>query len=140
MAVFIGTFENKVDKKGRLSVPSPFRHALSTQETPGIIVFPSRRANALEGCGMDLMEQLVGDQSQDDLLNDSAQDDPASIFYALQHVPFDGDGRVILPLGLRQEAGIEDAATFVGIGKRFQIWAPDRLAAYKEKRGAGGAA
>jgi len=41
-------------------------------------------------------------------------------------LPFDGEGRIILPARLAEQAGITDCATFVGRGTRFQIWAPDR--------------
>ncbi|MCH7957248.1 MAG: MraZ N-terminal domain containing protein [Proteobacteria bacterium] len=57
MAVFIGTFENKVDLKGRVSVPAQFRQTLAGQSFPnqsfqGIVVFRSYRAAAIEACGL----------------------------------------------------------------------------------------
>ena len=137
MAVFVGSFENRVDKKGRLSVPAPFRQALEGQSFQGIIVFPSRRADALEGCGMDLMEKLIEQQDEDDMFGDGPETDPANIFYNLQRVPFDGDGRVILPADMREDSDITDMAIFVGVGKRFQIWAPERLESYRNRNGEG---
>lgn len=130
MAVFIGTFENKVDKKGRVSIPAPFRSALANQEFQGVIAFPSRRADCLEGCGNDLMESLVNKQSADDLLSDAPPEAPPQIFFSLRQLPFDGDGRVSLPKEFCDKAGITDRATFVGVGKFFQIWEPARLDAY----------
>ena len=137
MAIFIGTFENKVDRKGRLSVPAPFRQALTGLPFQGIVAFPSRRAQTLEGCGMDLMEGEVLSKMEVDLLNDEPGTPPASIFYDLQQLAFDGEGRIVLPQAFRDFAGIDGQATFVGVGKFFQIWAPERLAAFREKTGAG---
>tara|TARA_B100000676_G_scaffold308492_1_gene369440 strand:- start:1491 stop:1802 length:312 start_codon:yes stop_codon:yes gene_type:complete len=42
-------------------------------------------------------------------------------------LPFDGEGRILLPDTLAKEAGIFDRATFVGRGTRFQIWAPENF-------------
>lgn len=137
MAVFIGTFENKIDRKGRISVPAPFRQTLSGLSFQGIVAFPSRRAPAIEGCGIDLMEDLIAAQSTESLLGETPEDPASKIFYDLQQLAFDGDGRVILPQAFRDFAGIDTYATFVGVGKLFQIWAPQQLAAYKGARTGG---
>lgn len=127
MAVFIGTFENKVDRKGRVSVPATFRQSLSGLTFTGIIAFPSRRAAAIEACGMDLMEQLIAEQASVNLLSEQPDGPASPLFYDLQQLPFDGEGRVIVPPSLREFAGITGQATFVGVGKLFQIWDPQRL-------------
>jgi MraZ protein len=134
VAVFIGTFENKVDRKGRISVPAPFRQTLSGMPFQGIVAFPSRRVTAIEACGMDLMEDLIAQQSTGSLLSDTPEDPASPIFYDLQQLAFDGDGRVILPQAFREFAGIETHGAFVGVGKLFQIWDPKRLADYRSQR------
>jgi MraZ protein len=137
VAVFIGTFENKVDRKGRVSVPAPFRQALAELTYQGIVAFPSRRAEVIEACGQDLMEKLIADDMEVNLLNEAPDGPAAPIFYDLQQLPFDGEGRVILPASFRDYAAIDGAATFVGVGKLFQIWQPERLAQFKQTRRAG---
>ncbi len=134
MAVFIGTFENKVDRKGRVSVPAPFRQGLANLSYQGIVAFPSRRAEAIEACGIDLMEKMIDANSQVNLLDEAPGGPAAPIFYDLQQLPFDGEGRVILPAAFCDYAGIADYATFVGVGQLFQIWQPERLAEYKAGR------
>ena len=67
----------------------------------------------------------------------SASSPAASIFYDLQQLSFDGDGRIILPADLRQKAGIDGQATFVGVGKLFQIWSPERLAEFRAQQAGG---
>ena len=79
MATFIGTFENKVDKKGRVSVPATFRQALAGQGFQGIVAFPSHRADALEACGMDFIEEMKSRMDGFDLFSDD-QDDLAAEF------------------------------------------------------------
>ncbi|MCH7544649.1 MAG: MraZ N-terminal domain containing protein, partial [Proteobacteria bacterium] len=56
--LFLSTFINKVDRKGRVSVPAPFRASLAGQVFNGIVAFRSYRQAAIEGCGIDRMERL----------------------------------------------------------------------------------
>ena len=47
MELFVGKHFNKVDKKGRVSVPKPFRSALYKQTFKGVYVFPQFKYSAL---------------------------------------------------------------------------------------------
>lgn len=132
MALFLSTFVNKVDKKGRVSVPATFRAALTDQSFAGIIAYRSFTTAAIEGCGMDFMEQLSA--STDELAAFSPeQDDLTSLIFAdARQLAFDGEGRIMLPEDLCAHAGITEAAAFVGKGKTFQIWQPDAFRAAQE--------
>ncbi len=127
MAIFIGTFENKMDRKGRISVPATFRQALAAQSFAGIITFPSYRAAAIEASGMDFMERLNNSMSSFDLFSEQHEDLAFTIFADSFSLPFDPEGRVTLPPALVEHAGIHERAAFVGKGKVFQIWEPDAL-------------
>ncbi len=133
MALFLSTYVNKVDKKGRVSVPASFRATLSGQAFAGIIAFRSPNFPALEACGADRMERLS--RSLDDLaMFSQEQDDLAALIFAGSHqLPFDGDGRIVLPEALAQYARISDRAAFVGRGQMFQIWNPDAYAKFEEE-------
>ena len=58
MALFTGVHINKLDKKGRVSVPATFRAALAGLSFPGVYAYPARVARAVECCGIDWMERL----------------------------------------------------------------------------------
>ncbi len=138
MAVFIGTFENKVDLKGRVSVPAQFRQTLAGQSFPnqsfqGIVAFRSYRAAAIEACGIDFMERLNDGISTMDLFSDAHDDLAATIFADSQQLSFDGDGRIMLPALLVEHAGITERAAFVGKGSIFQIWEPAALEAHMDE-------
>jgi MraZ protein len=133
VAVFIGTFENKVDRKGRVSVPAQFRQTLAGQSFQGIIAFRSYRATAVEACSIDFMERLNDSMSTMDLFSDAHDDLAATIFADSQQLPFDGDGRIILPAQLVAHAGITERAAFVGKGSIFQIWEPAALEVHKDE-------
>ena len=131
--MFIGTFENKVDRKGRVSVPATFRSALQGQAFHGIIAFRSYRAQAIEACGMDFMQKLNDSVSNLDLFSDTHDDLATTIFADSHSLALDGDGRVMMPAELAEHAGITDKAAFVGKGPIFQIWEPGRLQAHKDE-------
>ena len=139
--MFIGTFENKIDRKGRVSVPYPFRQALGAQPSGGIVAFKSFRANAIEACGHDFLERI--NETLLEKMNESMatmnafsadQDDMATNVFGGSHsLPFDGEGRVILPAEVTEYAGITDRAAFVGKGPIFQIWEPEALRQHMEQ-------
>lgn len=127
MTLFLSTYINKVDRKSRVSVPAPFRSALATQEFQGIIVFKSSTHQALEGFGWSFMQEISERLDHFDLFSEE-QDDMASLIFAeSKQLPFDGDGRIILPADLCDFCGIKNQAAFVGMGKKFQIWSPAKL-------------
>ena len=132
MALFISTFVNKVDRKGRVSVPATFRAALKGQSFNGIVAFRSYREGTIEACAIDRMEELS--RSVDALDQFSAEQDAlaSTIFADAHQLPIDGDGRIILPPLLASHAGISDAAAFVGRGATFQIWSPETFARHQD--------
>lgn len=124
MALFLSTYVNKVDRKGRVSVPASFRAALAGQSFAGIIAFRSFKTAAIEGSGIDRIEEM---SARLDALEQFSEDyeSLASIFADAQQLPFDGEGRVVLPEELVAHAEITDSAAFVGLGRTFQIWEPE---------------
>ncbi len=131
MALFIDTFINKIDKKGRVSVPATFRAALAGQSFQGIVAFPSFKYAAIQSAGMDWMQALTDRMAQVDLFSDEHDDLTATLFADAKQLPFDGEGRIMLPESLAAHAGIGEAAAFVGRGTSFEIWEPGKLEAYK---------
>lgn len=132
MSLFLSTFVNKVDRKGRVSVPASWRARLSSQPYQGIVVFPSFTGQpCLEGMDMSRVETLAENMDQFDVFS-TEQDDRATLIFAeSRELPFDPEGRITLPADLLEQAGIDTHAAFVGLAKRFQIWEP---AAYEAMR------
>ena len=141
MAVFLSTYVNKIDRKGRVSVPAPFRQVLASQSgtdvATGLVVFRSVTVPALEACSTKHMEDLAADLELMDLSDEEREHLELTIFSASVHVPVDPEGRIILPDDLRQFAGIGEQVSFVGKSKTFQIWEPTafdaRMAEAREK-------
>jgi MraZ protein len=130
MAVFLSSFVNKIDKKGRVSVPAPFRAALGT-DTSGIVVFRSLQYAALEGCSIAHLELLSQSLEKQDLSPDIYELIETTIFGSSVLLPFDGEGRITLPQNLMKGVGILGEVAFVGRRKTFQIWDPKKLATHE---------
>ena len=124
MSIFLSKYQNKIDKKGRVSIPSNFRSALSSEEFSGIIVYPSFKNNCIEACSMSRLKKTYEIiQSLDPY---SAERDAFETIIMGESVQlqFDNEGRVILPLYLIEQVGILENAFFVGKGLVFEIWDP----------------
>jgi MraZ protein len=133
VALFLSTFIHKIDRKGRVSVPHTFRAYLDSPGFKGVVVYPGLKMPALEGAGMDRMEELSRRIATLPEFSDE-RDALSAIFADTQQLPLDGEGRIILPQDLADHAGITDQAAFVGIGSTFQIWEPGRFQAHQQDR------
>ena len=125
MALLIGRYVNKIDKKGRISVPKPFRDIFADEMFSGIYVYPSIRFNAIEACGESYFRELT--QRLEDSLEKFSpeQDDLLTAILDNAHaLPFDPEGRVVVPTELLKLASVSEEARFVGRADYFQIWDP----------------
>ncbi len=133
MALFLSTYENKVDKKGRVSVPAPYRNMLASQVFHGVVVYASFNNSCIEACGIDRMERLSESIDALDPYSEERDAFATAILGGSEQLSFDGDGRVILPESLLKVAGVKDKAVFVGKGKTFEIWNPNTFKTYADK-------
>lgn len=125
MALFLSTYVNKIDKKGRISVPAPFRAAIVAQGPKEIVLFRSGKHKALEGFSLSHMEEVARRLDEGlDLFSEAQDDLAAGMFGEAVQLSFDGDGRIVLPEDLLEFIGVSDRAAFVGLGHKFQIWEP----------------
>ena len=131
MAVFIDTFVNKIDRKGRVSVPATFRAALAAQPFQGIVAFPSFQLHALHCAGMDWMQSLIDSTQNVDLFSQEHDELTAALFPDAKQLPFDSEGRIMLPEALCAHAQLTETAAFAGRGRYFEIWEPQALETYK---------
>ena len=99
LALFLSTFVNKVDRKGRVSVPATFRASLTGQAFNGIVAYRSFKLPSIEAGGIDRMEEM---SARIDTLDEFSEDRDSlsSIFAEAQQLAFDGEGRVVLPEAL----------------------------------------
>ena len=124
MDLFLSTFENRIDKKGRLSVPASFRAVLERRRDP-LYLFKSLTEPCLEGCGPERIEQIVDAiDSMDSLSAEVAT--LQTMLSSAQEMKLDAEGRIMLSAEFIEFAELEDSALYAGIGRAFQIWLPTR--------------
>jgi MraZ protein len=133
MNLFLSTFINKIDKKGRVSVPAQFRVALRQEEFKGIIVYPSFVNECVEACGMDRISQISDGIDSLDPYSEERDAFATAILGESYQLSFDSDGRVVLNDSLMNAANLQDKALFIGKGKTFEIWNPEKFTDYAEK-------
>ena len=124
MALFLSTVLNKMDSKCRVSVPSTFRNSLKNQSFKGVVAFHSYNDNSIDACGIERMEKISNSLDSE---NDYSRDefDLISLYFGeAEQLPFDKEGRIILPKKLINHAQIENNVLFVGLGPTFKMLNP----------------
>jgi MraZ protein len=120
--LFLDTITNKVDAKGRVSLPSDYR-AIVKELGSEIVCYRSLTSPCIEGCTEDLLEKLATDiENSTDFFSETQDDLTNLIFGDAKRFTFDSTGRIMLTEKLLKHAQISDSAVFVGKGRKFQIW------------------
>jgi MraZ protein len=124
MDLFVSTFNNKIDKKGRVSLPSIFRFALPKDYKNEIILTKSLRNKAIEGLSVLRVKEIAARINNLDFFSDEHDDFTTSIFSEMLPTHLDKEGRFLLPEKLKDFANIKDEVAFIGQGYFFQITNP----------------
>jgi MraZ protein len=124
---FTETFINKLDAKGRVSIPSSFRQVLAGQGTEGVYVLKAVSGErALTAFGNTLLssarEQL---KPHHPILSRGYAPRAQAIFGQARRLAFDDEGRVRLPDDLIAHIGAGERVCFVGLNDIFEIWNPE---------------
>ena len=129
--MFLSSYENRLDKKGRVSVPATFRSHLSSMGYNGFISYPSFNYSALEACSQDRIEKLSKAIDSLNPFEEKRDYFATSVLSESIHLQFDPEGRVSLTEKLLTHAKIKNNILFVGLGKTFQIWEPKIFEKFK---------
>lgn len=131
MKYFSGTYKNKIDSKGRVSLPAPFRNVLKQGDALGSVtdfyIFHSPQHDALEAGGSAFMEIVNNGIAEHHEMFSKEEDILLYIMRSAKLVSCDITGRFVLPSDLANIAGIDHMAIFTGSGRRFQIWSPEQF-------------
>jgi len=122
--MFLSTYENKLDKKGRVSVPASFRSYLSNLGYNGIICYPSFNNQSIEAWPQDRIEKISNTIDSLSPFEEKRDFFATSILSESINLQFDSEGRILLTQKLLKHSKIKNSMVFVGQGKTFQIWEP----------------
>ena len=135
MPLFVSTFVNKLDAKGRVSIPAQYRQILAQQELGALYCIPSFVSPSLEAFGNTLLSQFQQRLDKyDPLFSENYDEEAQVVLAAAQSLNFDDEGRVRIPDDLIAHAGITERVAFVGLGQKFQMWDPVRFEPVQRER------
>ncbi|MBI1364028.1 MAG: hypothetical protein GC134_08590 [Proteobacteria bacterium] len=126
LATFLSSYTNKVDKKGRVSVPADFRAELSLQSRQTVVVYAAPDEGFLFAWGYDDFLQFAERIKRLPPMSKERQRLGRSILAAARPLGFDSEGRIMLPEAFMKIAGVTEQALFAGQGEYFTIWDPSR--------------
>ncbi len=130
---FLSSAINNVDKKGRVSIPAPFRAILEKHGETQLYTLQSIDMPTIDAGGTNLLATYEERMAVLDPLT-SAYDDLSFYYHGdSAWLKIDGDGRIGLNDALREHTGITDQVAFVGRGTFFQMWQPEKFAAYRRE-------
>ena len=124
---FVSNVTLRLDSKGRVSIPASFRSVLARDGFDGLYCYPALDRPAIDAGGNALMaeiEALIGRYAP---FSEACEQFALALYGTSETLKIDGEGRVSLSDTLKRHAGITEAATFVGLGHKFQIWEPGRF-------------
>ena len=124
MELFVSTFVHKIDKKGRVSLPSIFRSALPKDYKNEIILSKSLRNKAIEGLSVIRVKEIAARINNLDFFSEDHDDFTTAIFSEMLPTNLDKEGRFLIPEKLKNFAKINNEVTFIGQGYYFQIVSP----------------
>ena len=129
--MFLSTYENKLDKKGRVSVPASFRSYLSNLGYNGVVCYPSFNNQSIEAWPQDRIEKISNSIESLNPFEEKRDFFATSVLAESINLQFDGEGRILLTPKLLKHAKIKNSMVFVGQGKTFQIWEPTIFEKFK---------
>lgn len=124
--LFLSTYNNKIDAKGRVSMPANFRDIITKENDTNIVIYKSLTKNCLEGCTNTIIEKMQEMIGKLDAFSQEREAFETAIFAESISLEIDKDGRINIPKQYIQFANIEGNALFVGKGKTFEIWNPTK--------------
>ena len=129
--MFLSTYENKLDKKGRVSVPASYRSYLSNLGYNGVICYPSFNNQSIEVWPQDRIEKISNTIDNLNPFEEKRDFFATSILSEWENLQFDTEGRISLSEKLLNHAKIKSNVLFVGLGKTFLIWEPNNFDKFK---------
>ena len=129
--MFLSTYENKLDKKGRVSVPASFRSYLSNLGYNGVVCYPSFNNQSIEAWPQDRIEKISNTIDALNPFEEKKDYFATSILSESINLQFDTEGRISLTPKLLKHAKIKNSMLFVGQGKTFQIWEPTNFEKFR---------
>jgi MraZ protein len=126
---FVSQYTQRLDAKGRVSIPAPFRAVLARDGFEGLYCYPALDRPAVDAGGNALLREIEALIGRYPPYSEEREQFAAALYGTSEVLKIDGEGRAVLTEQLKSHAGIKDEAAFAGLGHKFQIWEPGRFRA-----------
>jgi MraZ protein len=126
---FVSHYMLRLDAKGRVSIPAPFRAVLARDGFDGLYCYPTLDRPALDAGGNALLAEIEALIAPYSPYSEEREQFSAALYSTSEILKIDGEGRVTLSEALKNHAEIADSVAFAGLGHKFQIWEPGRFRA-----------
>lgn len=130
MTQFVGTHFGKLDRKGRISVPAPFRAELEAAATSHLVFRVSHQHPCIEARSRAVFQHMLESILRLEHFSEDRETLEAGIVADSTMLRLDGDGRLVLPEEMVGEIGLQENIAFLGKGDRFEIWDADAARAH----------
>ncbi len=127
---FLSSAVNRIDAKGRVSVPAHFRAVVQKRGYSELYALRCLDVPAMDVGGLDLLDSYEQRIALEDPFLQTADDMSFFCHGDGAFLKLDQDGRITMSDFIRAHTGITTEAAFVGRGTFFQMWEPARLAEY----------
>lgn len=126
MTQFLGTHTNRLDAKGRVSIPAQFRAVLKPDGAGAVqmVLRPSLKHRCIEGWPPAAFQALAKPLETLDIFSEDHDDLATALYADAWPMESDKEGRIVLPDDLKSHAGLTDSVEFLGRGNIFLIWEP----------------
>ena len=124
---FLSNAVNRIDTKGRVSVPAHFRSILQKRGYSELYALRALDVPALDVGGLDLLDRYESRIAREDPFLQTADDMSFFCHGDGAFLKIDQDGRITVTDFMREHTGIDVEVAFVGRGSFFQMWEPGRL-------------
>lgn len=115
--MFIGEFDYKVDEKGRVPVPPRFKRELKDG-----VVLTSGAEKCINVYTLSEWKKLATTLTSNSVSANKLRRLNRAIFATAFSTFVDGQGRVALPIPLREHADIVDEVVIIGANTYFEMW------------------
>src|SRR2546425_2529250 len=113
---FVSHYTLRLDAKGRVSIPAPFRAVLARDGFDGLYCYPALDRPALDAGGNALLAEIESLIARFAPYSEEREQFSAALYSPSEILKVDGEGRVILSEPLKSHAGITDAVAFARLG------------------------
>jgi MraZ protein len=127
---FLSSAVNRIDAKGRVSVPAHFRTVVQSRGYSVLYAIRQLDVPALDVGGLDLLDRYEERMKLEDPFLQTADDMSFFVHGDGAFLKLDQDGRITVTDFIREHTGITTEVAFVGRGNFFQMWEPEKLGAY----------